>query len=288
MLTKNKIGVMQGRLLKKYKGQYQAHPVGYWGLEFSLAQSLGLDVIEFILDYDDVELNPLIYQGGVERLKKVIKRNGVGVVSICADYFMKYHLHSADKEIQKQSMAMLERLILSSSAIGVKNIVIPCVDSSSLKTQNDRDRFIEAIKTFEGKLYEVDINLCLETDLDPVNFSKLLEKISSSKVTVNYDTGNSASLGYDCNEELAAYGDKISDIHIKDRVRGGGSTLLGQGDVKFDVFFESLSKYKYDGPFIFQAYRDDEGLEVFKTQLEWIKPLLEKYIKHENIINHSR
>ena len=37
-----------------------------------------------------------------------------------------------------------------------------------------------------------------------------------------------------------------------------------------------LKELDYRGPFIMQAYRDDEGLEVFKQQLSWIKPYLEK------------
>ena len=49
----NKIGVMQGRLLPKYQGRYQAHPVGYWQDEFIAAREVGLDCIEFILDYND-------------------------------------------------------------------------------------------------------------------------------------------------------------------------------------------------------------------------------------------
>ena len=64
---KNQIGVMQGRLLPKYKGRYQAHPVGYWQDEFPKAAELGLDCIEFILDYNDAEQNPLDDSGGVQR-----------------------------------------------------------------------------------------------------------------------------------------------------------------------------------------------------------------------------
>ena len=52
---KNKIGTMQGRLLPKYQGRYQAHPVGYWQKEFEVAQQIGIDCIEFILDFNDAE-----------------------------------------------------------------------------------------------------------------------------------------------------------------------------------------------------------------------------------------
>ncbi|MEL0046761.1 MAG: sugar phosphate isomerase/epimerase, partial [Deltaproteobacteria bacterium] len=56
---KNPLGVMQGRLLPKYQGRYQAHPIGYWQDEFPLAAEVGLDCIEFILDYSQAEENPL-------------------------------------------------------------------------------------------------------------------------------------------------------------------------------------------------------------------------------------
>ena len=41
-------------------------------------------------------------------------------------------------------------------------------------------------------------------------------------MTVNYDTGNSAALGYDPDEEFKSYGHKITDLHIKDRLLGTG------------------------------------------------------------------
>jgi sugar phosphate isomerase/epimerase len=122
------------------------------------------------------------------------------------------------------------------------------------------------------------INLSLETDLAPRPFSDLLNRFNSNQVTVNYDIGNSASLGYDPVEELDAYGDKITDIHIKDRVFGGGPVILGQGDADFDKFFNKLKKFNYQGAFIMQAYRDEEGVEVFKEQLTWIKPYLSHYL----------
>mgnify|MGYP001425492063 CR=1 FL=1 len=53
MSKKINIGVMQGRLLPKYKGRYQAHPLGYWKKEFQLAADLKIDCIEFILDLNE-------------------------------------------------------------------------------------------------------------------------------------------------------------------------------------------------------------------------------------------
>jgi sugar phosphate isomerase/epimerase len=162
-------------------------------------------------------------------------------------------------------------LLLGAVKIGVSDIVIPCVDQSSLASEWMKDNFVNAITPLFGVLNELNINLSLETDLNPLEFSLLLERFDCSHVTVNYDTGNSASLGYDPVEELRAYGKRITDVHIKDRLLGGASTILGNGDANLKSFFTELRGLNYQGPFILQAYRDDEGLEVFKKQLSWIR-----------------
>ena len=42
----------------------------------------------------------------------------------------------------------------------------------------------------------------------------------------------------------------------------------------FKNFFKKLNEYDYQGPFIMQAYRDNEGIAIFKKQLDFIKPYL--------------
>ena len=100
---------------------------------------------------------------------------------------------------------------------------------------------------------------------------ELLDKLNSKNITVNYDIGNSAALGFDSDEELNAYGDRITDIHIKDRLLDGGPVVLGSGNADFDKLFTKIKEFDYDGPFIMQAYRDEEGVSIFKSQLGWIK-----------------
>ena len=111
------------------------------------------------------------------------------------------------------------------------------------------------------------MNLSIESDLSPKEFSKLLECFDSKRITVNYDTGNSASLGFDVEEELEEYGRQISDIHIKDRLLGGGPVELGMGYTNFEKFLKKLEEFNYSGPFILQAYRDEEGEKIFKKTI---------------------
>ena len=265
------LGVMQGRLLPKYQGRYQAHPVGYWQDEFPQAAELRLDCIEFILDFNDAEINPLLRPGGPEEILRLGEQTGVKVFTVCADYLMEAPVHHPDEVVAAHSQSVLRRLLTHGKTLGLTDIVIPCVDQSSLGDAAAQDRFVERLGPLVAKAESAGINLSLETDLAPQPFAELLTRFASRRVTVNYDTGNSAALGFDPSEELACYGELISDIHIKDRMLGGSSVVLGTGNAQFERFSGALRSINYAGPFILQALRDDEGMEIFKQQLAWVR-----------------
>jgi len=264
----NKFGIMQGRLLPKLNNRYQAHPLGYWQDEFILAKELNLDLIEFIFDYDDYKLNPLMSLSGIENIQRMISETGVNVKTICADYFMEAPIHSKNEVVSNKSLEVLIELIKNSSLLGVTDIILPCVDHSKLADSSDRERLITHLKSLNDFLNDYKMNISLEADLNPLDFSELIKAVNSPFIKINYDTGNSASLGYNLSEEFNAYGEFISDIHIKDRLLNGGSVFFGEGNTDFDLFFEELNKLNYNGPIIFQMYRDDEGVEIFKKQFE--------------------
>lgn len=272
------IGIMQGRLLPKYKNRYQAHPVRYWQAEFNIAKELGFSQIEFILDYNDVEQNPLMSKSGVLEIKQMIQLTGVEVKSICADYFMEAPFHSKH---QKKSEEILIRLIKNTNRLGVVDIVIPCVDQSTLKNKKDVEMFIESIDKILPLIEKYGIYLNFETDLNPQRFKELLENFKSDNIKVNYDIGNSASLGYNPKEEFKAYGKYISDLHIKDRILNGGSVKLGTGNADFITVFKLLKKYNFNGNIIMQAAKADEyikDLVMIKKQKEFISKYIEKYL----------
>jgi L-ribulose-5-phosphate 3-epimerase UlaE len=91
-------------------GRYQAHPLGYWQEEFALARALGLEFIEFILDHNDVEMNPLMSEEGAREIKALSDETGVRVISICADYFMEEPLSSLSPDVSARSIEVLRRL----------------------------------------------------------------------------------------------------------------------------------------------------------------------------------
>ena len=278
-----KIGVMQGRLLPKYKGRYQAHPVGTWAEEFRIASDLELSQIEFIFDYEDVGLNPLSSPSGIEQIRNISRQSEVKVETVCADYFMEAPIHSTDQTTSSKSLSMLELLIKNCHELGASEIVMPCVDHASLNSKDATSRLVDGLQKIEELLNLYRMKISLETDLGPQEFANLLERISIERVTVNYDIGNSAALGFDPEEEFAAYGQLITDVHIKDRIKGGGPVELGTGDADIKKVISLLNEKKYTGPFIMQAYRDDEGVEIFRRQLRFFLDLLDQDLETENL-----
>jgi L-ribulose-5-phosphate 3-epimerase len=272
----NKIGVMQGRLLPKYNGLYQAHPIGFWDGEFAIAKKLGLDFIEFILDFVRARENPLLTADGQQKIQSLAETHGVRVETVCADYFMVSPLHSDNAFERDQSVKMLMSLLESSEFLGIRNIILPCVDNSSISSIRQKNELISVLKSVMTEFEKKDVFLSLETDLPPNKFISLIESINSEKIGINYDTGNSASLGFDPVEEISTYGSLITDVHIKDRILGGGPTMLGYGAAKIEVCLHELIKINYQGPIIMQTYRDDEGLQIFKSQLNYFYDLRDK------------
>ena len=275
---KNLFGIMQGRLSPKYRGKYQAHPFGYWKDEFKVASKLGFDCIEFILDFDKAKLNPLLFDSGLKSILHHSKKNNILVKSICADYFMESPIFIEDLVIKNENFNVLKKLIINSKKIGVKDIVIPLVDNSSiLNNASKQDSSIKFLKELLKEFKGFNINICLETDLPPQQFYDFIRAVDNPKIKINYDTGNSVSLGYDFREELNLYGHLVTNIHLKDRKLDQGSVKLGSGDSDFKKFFKYLSSKNFEGIFILQAFREEDAISSLKPQHEFIKACMDKY-----------
>jgi hexulose-6-phosphate isomerase len=111
-------------------------------------------------------------------------------------------------------------------------------------------------------LEETGVEAHLETDLAPEAFAALLARLPHPLIKVNYDSGNSASHGYDPAEEFAAYGERVGSVHIKDRVRGGGTVPLGEGDADFAALFPELARIGFARDLVLQVARPADGEEV--------------------------
>ena len=255
---------MQGRLSKQTQYGYQAFPRETWEQEFFLAESHGLDHIEWVVDTATLEANTIL--NDPSRIGEVTAETGVEVVSVCADFLM-----DVDFELSGPNLNSLRLVSRSMVDLGAQLMVVPCVDQSSLRNKRALERFQNMAIALKTVSDEFGIQLSLETDLPPSEFAVLLKNLSQDHFGVNYDIGNIASFGYDPKLEVAKYGKRMTLVHIKDRVLGGGSVILGGGDAGVVDTISLVSKSGYRGPYTMQAFRDESGAEVFVEQLGWLK-----------------
>lgn len=277
-------GMMQGRLTEPKGRGIQFFPFDNWEKEFYLAKNLDLDEIEFIFDYERYEENPLWSPDGRKALKKVIMDTGVKVHSICFDYFMRraFFKGSSDErqDLRTENMQILLHVLDAMEEIGIELIEIPLVDESSLTSESEKKEFRDFILEIAAQLNE-GVRIGLETDLCPEEFDDYLKSIASDRVGANYDSGNSSGLGYDMYKEVTTLGRRIFNIHIKDRLLKGTTVELGTGSADFDRLFEGLREINYQGNFVLQAARGEEGKEFenIEKQIGFVKKYVEKYLE---------
>lgn len=261
-----KLGIMQGRLVPPEPGRFQSFPRQRWRDEFALAAAAGLDTIEWIYDAYGEDVNPLSTDAGLTELQALSSAHGIGVESVCADWFMDFPLLRVDPPEAGIRWKRLGWLIERCAEANIKRIVLPFVDVSAIQSSTDREEIIAGVGALSDLLDRVDVELHLETSLGPESFASLLSAIGHSHVKVNYDSGNSASLGFKPADEFAHYGRSVGSVHIKDRVLNGATVPLGEGDADFTTLFSVLDVVGYHGDFILQVARGGDG-----DELEWAR-----------------
>jgi hexulose-6-phosphate isomerase len=269
----NEIGIMQGRLSPRIDGKIQAYPASTWQKEFEIAQEIGYAAIEWIVE-KPVETNALMTDFGKAEIKKVIASTGVRIDYVCADIFMQQPLVRMTEEAKSQNKDYLLKILKNAKEVGALGVEIPFVDNSSIKNDKEKQEFIDTMQDAFKLAKDLDIKISLETDLSPIAFKELLELIDLDFVQANYDIGNSASLGFDPKEELDAYGQRILNVHVKDRKLGGTTVPLGTGNANLDLVFKELNEINYSGGITMQAARGDDDVKIAKEQFGYVQSII--------------
>lgn len=267
---------MQGRLSAPLDNKIQSFPKNSWRAEFETAARCGFETLEWIFDFDN---NPILFDEQIVEIKSLATKHGIKINSVLADYFMEKKLVRVSEFELSKNLETLRKLIEKCSKIGISILEIPFVDSSSLKSREDEDQLILALKKILPLARDNSVYLALETDLEPHHFLELLSRFDHENMFANYDTGNSSSLGYDVATELSILGKKIKNIHIKDRLFRGNTVPLGKGDTDFDAFFAKLKEINYKGDLIIQGAREKDILPeaTCKKYLEFVKQYVHKH-----------
>ena len=270
---------MQGRLSQMYENKIQAFPKLTWKEEFSIASNYGFEIMEWI--FDDIQPNPLLTDDGIIEIKQLMQKNNISINAICADYFMTKKLFNESKSDIEKNLEILKRIIIQANKLEISMIEIPLVDSSSLKNNHNKVEIKNNLEKVISIAEDNNVTIVLETDLNPQDFEEFLTKFKHKSIMANYDSGNSTSLGYDVNEELIILKKWIKNVHVKDRIFGGRTVPLGEGNTNFEEFFSTLSKINYSEDIIIQGARqvetEIEPKQTCQSYQKFVKQYVDKY-----------
>ncbi len=270
-----RIGVMQGRLSPRPAGKLQEFPWSSYADEFPKAARLGLHSIEWIFEAPRFQDNPLWTELGREEIRELIAASGVRVQSICADYFMLQRLAGEGSAALSQNRDVLADLIVAASAVGADRILIPLLETSAVDSLELKREVVVSLKSVAPLAERYGVTLGLEMEIPGAAYASLVQSVGSPSVRAYYDTGNSTAQGADIAQDILPLLHLLHAVHIKDRVRGGGSKPLGTGDSNFQGFFPALLKAGFRGDFVLQHYFDEQPELETERSLSFVQQLLE-------------
>lgn len=266
VVNKIVIRAMQGRLLPPVDGRFQSFPVDGWKHELSLLREADIDGVEWIVDSESWEINPLLTETGRQDISHTCSDLNLIVDSVCADIFMIDKLLDDGGEIVRSSLSQLERLLHACAELDFRYMILPFVDSSRLHDSVSVGGLHRLLAQLEILASRYSVEVHLETDLPPMLIAEILCGFEPPWISMNYDIGNSASLGFSHELEFEAYGPRIRSVHVKDRALGAGSVPLGTGAADLPGVFQCLINHGYSGDLVLQTARSTPGNEV-----EWMK-----------------
>lgn len=259
MTTLERVGFMQGRLSAMVDGKIQAFPWDQWRDEFPRANALGLTRIEWTIDQDRLRENPLNTRAGQQEILELSQRNGLKPASLTGDCFMQAPFWKADGETQKSLVDDLDLVLASCSTLGIEFVVIPLVDNGRIESAAQTETLLRVLLDRASSLLERGLRIVFESDLPPAPLAQFIDAFPREAFGINYDSGNSAALGYDSADEIQAYASRILNVHIKDRLRGGTTVPLGTGAANLAKTVRLIEQSGYLGQYILQTARATDG-----------------------------
>lgn len=271
------IGFMQGRLSPSKK-KIQFFPEKSWEKEFYFAKKIGFRYMEWTLDYKNFHKNPIFSHHGLRRIKYLSKKFNIKIKTLTGDFIMQkpfWRYNDSSKYIND-----FKKVINACFELKIKYLIFPLVDSSSVKNLEEEKKIIYECKKMTNILHSKKVIILFESDYPPTKLKNFIKKFNLKFFAINYDTGNSASLNYDINEEFNNYGKFIKNIHIKDRLLYGKTVRLGKGNVNFKDLLSNIYKINYKNLIILQTARSvkkNDDFNELKKNYSFLKKKLDKF-----------
>ena len=102
----------------------------------------------------------------------------------------------------------------------IKYVVMPLVDDGSLESKNQETSLLDGLLPLSEYLVSAGIKILFESDFQPEQLFRFINQFPEESFGINYDIILVPHSDFP-SEEIMAYGHRIDNVHVKDRMLHG-------------------------------------------------------------------
>jgi len=256
-----------------------------WDIYYDIAQRLGFDGIELGVG-ERYEETQLWDKTGRCRLLGLSRQYGIATSSLCLHSYWHYSFADPDPSVRRRARRIAEEAAQFAAELGANHILIPLTCPQNVDKETALARWLEGIGSCAQAAETAGVFFCLENvgksfaDA-PEQIIEIVDTIHSPAVKVYYDPGNAVSSGFDPVQGVALYGQRIGQIHVKER----GGKYLGEGRVPWREIIAALRQVGYDGWLILETNPTEDPEAAAARNLRSLRGFLQSYDKEVLPVN---
>ena len=249
-----KIGAHSWLLETRYdlpEAMAEARRIGYQGYEVDIGNfggtGLGLQV-----------LPDRMQDAHREEIRQAALDADIELSSLCLGALWHYPFTSPDEPYRRRGVEIVQAAIPLANWLGAKCILLPIDQPKTLDDTEAWDMTVRALDQClplaeeSGVVLAIE-NVCSRFLMGAPELGRLTDQMASPCCRAYFDVANGAWFGLDPAEEILQLGDRIAQIHFKNRTSPfgtPGSDTVSVGDpgiVDFDAVMAAIRAIGYDG-----------------------------------------
>jgi L-ribulose-5-phosphate 3-epimerase len=223
----SRIGIMQGDLVEPVDKRGRGFLTDCWREEFPVAQKVGFGLMEWRLGEEPILMNPLMSASGRSQMRRLCRDFGIRIPSLAADFIVHAPFYKVTGREYRARLDLLGAVIEACAEIEIKLLVVPLPSGRQQRSSKEAVAFQSGMDRLDPLLEACGVVLAFDSDLAPRPLASLIEQYPAERFGITYNVGSQSSVSSDAREDLAAYGNRIVNVHLKNwnSHAAGGSSL---------------------------------------------------------------
>ena len=250
----NRIGFLQGRLSDPIGANTEAFRWDRWRNEFPTAQKCGFGIMEWTIGQEHILMNALMSASGRDEIRQLCGEFEISIPSLSADFVTQAPFYRVCGPERLARLDVLAAVVEACADIGIGLIVVPLLGGGEVRTLKEMESLRSGCLHIISVLDAAGVVLAFQSDLGPTQLASFIGQYPADRFGISYDTGSSAAHGFDSDQEIVAYGNRIVNVHVKDWSWDGGG-LPGSGNSHLACSLSRLRRAGYQGNLILETPR---------------------------------